>query len=283
MTTRSNIVCTPQMSATLDKDDIDRFVGSLAPTDSIDRMLGGWMRANILHAIASCPKVLAFWKMKMEWGAEPGLEIVRFLGEALETSSDEDKIRLLLGDKSSAVAREWYRGMVNNDLFFERLSPAWIGAQGSALRAAMVGHGWTYASLSNMIGHGQAANIQRWSQWVPYLETMLVHNHAKLEILWRRAGRYVDPRHRMVPTEALPEDVALAQSSCTVLWPNGSHYALELPPNFQPVPNSRRQELDLLVQMHAQLDQLGPFMDSLATGRLPQATTPDVFFPGQGF
>lgn len=87
----------------------------------------------------------------------------------------------------------------------------------------------------------------------------------------------------MVPTEAHPEDVALAQSSCTVLWPNGSHYALKLPPNFQPVPNSRRQELDLIVQMHAQLDQLGPFMDSLATGRLPQATTPELFFPGQGF
>ncbi len=279
---RSNIVYTAQMSALLHADNIDGFVASLEPTDSIDRMLGGWMRANILCAIASCPKVVAFWKDKMEWDEEPGLEMVRFLAEALETSEDGEKIRLLRGDTSDAVAREWHRGMVNNVLFFERLSPAWIGAPGSTLRATMQGLGWSPSSLFSMLRCGRPANAQYWSEWVPFVETMLVHNHEEYERLMRRAGRHVDHAVRKVPAWALAEDVALAQSLCTVIWPNESHYALELPPNFPSVPTSRRQELDLLVQMHAQLDQMGPLMDILATGHLPQETS-EVLLPNQGF
>lgn len=282
MTTRSNIVCTPEMDAMLHADNVDGFVDALMRMDSIDKMLGGWMHANVLHAIASCPKVLAFWKDKMEWESEPGLAVLRFLGEALETIPEDEKIALLCGEQNSALACEWHRGMANPQ-FFERLSPAWIGPEGSALRTVMVGHGWTPLSLRFMIGHGKPANTGLWSEWVPFVETMRVHNHAQMENLMERAGRHVGHRAWEVAPWARPDDVALAQALCGVLWPEGSHCTLTVPPNYVQAPNERRQELVQMLQVHANLDLLGPFLDILATGHLPQERAPDAFAPEQGF
>lgn len=284
-----NIAYTPQMSAMLHCDDIDAFVHSLRSTQPIEHLLDAWMRDNILHVIAACPKVLAFWKEKMEWPSDPGLAIVEFLGEALENIEEHDKIYLLRGNSSDAVSFEWYRGMSQNPLFFQRLSPAWIGAPGTALRQEMVACGWQACHLGQMIGYGKPANAKYWSEWVPFLETMLVYNHKQRELLHIELDKITgfkgrEPEHflRTVHSKALAEDVALAQSLCNVLWPQASHYALKLPPNFPSVPTSRRQELDLLVQMHAQLDQMGPLMDILATGHLPQETS-EVLLPNQGF
>lgn len=254
-----------ELHARLYKDDLygwqSRNLNNQAPLED-------WLRENIVHAVESCPRVLAHWK-KMVTSASVERRLCRYLGEALEGLPDKIKVNILSGRGAGKAQDELFVHISKKVSNWVSLSPSWIGEPKSDLRLAAVTTGWSDMKLFSQVPHSiSRPEAERWTKWVPYAHSIGVFQRAsKVAYLKKHLEEESPTITKTGQAWTRVEDMALAQSliknipdCCYTLIPH---------PSALPVPIELQERMDAFVTAYEGLGMLSALKKMVLAGNVP--------------
>lgn len=233
-----------------------------------DKELSRWVRGNIVHIMQACPSVLAGWKTTLP-GPLADKMVIQAISVGLDGLDDEDKMRALRGESTTRLAR-MLGNFVNDDpQNWGWLSPSWVGAPNSPLRAAATAHGWLPGKLLGQVTKAlDSPTAPVWTSWLAYPHCMQVlHRQAQVR-LQQRQEMVVQPMKKTSACWGNPIDIALAQQ-LIAQSPKPLFMELTAHDEVPPVLESERLRLQGLVEVHIGLGALEQLHASLLAGVLP--------------
>lgn len=245
--------------------------------------MDAWLKANVVHAIESCPRVMAHWR-KNQADTPFAIDklLCKYLGAALEHLDDQDKTKILKGDiRGNAQAVIFHHLNDSNSDTWAAFSPAWSGAPNGPLRDAAEQKGWTPRSLEGQVAHSISRPAARvWAKWVPYAQSVTaIYRLALIEWI---AGQLGEPSKILREDEgqawASPLDMALAMSLAR-RRPEAL-YVFHVHPKAAPISGELQDRMDALVLAHSGLGLMQDLHDAIFAGHLPDVETrEDVVLP----
>lgn len=256
-----------ELHAMLHNDDLvgwqRRNVRESAPLDA-------WLRDNVVHAMQSCPRVLAHWQKT--YNSSPVAESIlyRYVGAALESLDDNAKAGILSGYFEGEAQAGLFSHITKRTPNWSSLSPAWIGPPGSDLRDAALARGWSDIRLLSQVAHAIGRpEAQRWQAWVPYAHSIAVFNRAG-KVMWEKKNpspNGLQPVKKVGQAWARPEDMALAMALAKHM--PSYLYTIESHPDAAPIPTELQERMDALVAVHAGLGMMFTLQKGVVAGTLP--------------
>lgn len=255
-----------KLYARLYKDDLQgwqaRNLRNQAPLEA-------WLQDNVVHAVESCPRVLAHWKTRTPAAAVVGRKLCRYLGKALEGFSDDIKVNILSGQCAGKAQDELFVHISKSVSNWVSLSPSWIGEPKSDLRLTAVMMGWSDLKLFSQVPHSiSRPEAERWTKWVPYAHSIGVFQRAsKVAYLKNHLEEESPTITKTGQAWTRVEDMALAQSliknipdCCYTLIPH---------PGALPVPIELQEHMDAFVTAYEGLGMMSALKKMVLTGNIP--------------
>lgn len=178
-----------------------------------------WFVDNAVHAFEQNPQVTEAWTRTVpRLQYDTALHVL--LARGLEDIPDHEKIDLLqgrgVGKAKQSLHAFFLRG--RNREYWTLVSPAWVGAPGTALRQAALDAGWNLGVLPTQIHRQLKAFTENpqntpptWTSWMafPHCAVVLYELHQMESLVGETTQHFA-----CVPTLpwADPRDVALAQA-----------------------------------------------------------------------
>ena len=157
-----------------------------------------WMQANVVHVMASCPDVLEYWLINAspttkavqlyrymnytppKWRATLPPHVadkmaMHCISEGLDGIGDDKKLLALEGKSTARLERMLGNFLKDDEQNWAWLSPAWVGAPGTPLRAYANGHGWLPGQLLGQVAKSlDQEKSPSWAAWVAYPQCLRI-------------------------------------------------------------------------------------------------------------
>ncbi len=235
---------------------------------SNDKMLGAWVRANIVHVMQSCPSVLAGWRATLPTHVADKM-VMHCISCGLDGIHDDEKLLALNGKSTQRFAR-MVGNFVNEDKKnWAWVSPAWVGAPGTALRAYAQSHGWLPGQLGGQVAKSiEQVHAPSWTAWVAYPQCLQVLHQQLLVRVQLRQQMEVKTLCKTSAAWANPIDIALAQQ-LIAQSPEPLFLDLKAHKDVASLPEEEHARLKGLVEVHIALDGLKQLHACLMVGVFP--------------
>lgn len=254
-----------RMRSLLHNDDLNAWVREYG---SNDNMLGPWVRENIVHVLQSCPAVLARWRATMPTHLADKM-VMHCLSQGLDGIGDGDKLLALEGKSSKRFERMLGNFLQDDEKNWAWLSPAWVGAPGTPLRAYANSHGWLPGQLLGQVAKSlDQERTPSWAAWVAYPQCLRVIQRQIQVRLQQRQNMDIQTLKKTSPIWADPIDVVLAQQ-LIAQSPEPLFLDLTAHKDLTPLSEDEHARLQGLVEVHIAVGGIKPLHASLLAGVVP--------------
>lgn len=218
-----------QLHELLCKDDVPEVQRTFTPKER-GLEFEAWFKCQVVSVMNTGPNVLKFWlDENVHLRSDRVYTLYGYLGLALESLDDNDKITLLLGRATQDAHHNLYKFLYNGRLsnsgsHWAALSPVWVGEEGSELRQAAASLGWIPELFHRSFERCMQTN-PNWESWlnkIPYPYSRTAVHWIQMVALSKRLGlplisgvqegeAFGRPSKRLVVSpKAEPQDIALA-------------------------------------------------------------------------